>query len=252
VSGPDPLKKSGASPLGGLGRIEAGDVRVPVPSPLPLPDADVPLGAGLSHTKEVATSPNALIDSLTDPRVKYARQLKGEVPFDAASYAAVTGISIDGPEAQRLDALVKKVAARIGLDHDVRFAAETKYMGQFFEYAFLGLFHGWDRPKQPILIGAGLKAKSVEDIELLYRYFNKAQGAPRPLLPMFEDFLKLDEEQRIESILVHEKLELDAASWGSSNPHRSAVMDAPETDYAISDRVRRHLAVYAQCQEKMP
>jgi hypothetical protein len=209
-----------------------------------------PLGVGLAHAKSAAAAPGALLACIAEARSRFAKQLSGDEPFDAASYAAVTGISVDRAKSEQLNHLIKEVAARIGLDHEVAFATETKYLGHSFEYSFLGLFQGWDRPKQPIVVGVGLLAKSVEDIELLYRFFNREKGAPPALMPMFKDFLELDVEQRIEAILVHEKHELEAVKWGSSNPHRAAVFEAPETEHTISPRVRRHLELYAECQEQ--
>lgn len=233
-----------------LGR---GPVQKPLERALPLPSTSQ-VGAGLVHGKHTPASGQAYVGSVIDAQkiAKYGRELAGEVPIDAAAYAALTGISADSAESARLDALVKATAKKIGLDHPVGFAAETKFMGFSYEYAFLGVFHGWNRKEgQPILVGVGMKAKTPDDLELLYRFDSRGKGIPPGIRPMLEDFLKLSEDEKIQSILVHEALELEAAVSGSSNPHRSAVSDAPHTELAISPRVRQHLALYARLDEQV-
>jgi hypothetical protein len=185
--------------------------------------------------------------ALQDAEVERAK--KGAIPVDAALYRAITGIGVDAPEAARLDAKVKAVAERIGLEHPAAFVAEASFAGYSYGYVMLGEYQAWNhKAGQPLAVGVGLKAQTPEDIELLYRFV-----APTPpgLRPFLEDFLKLDEEQRIEAILVHEHLELKAVRWGARSPHHTAVADAPDTDLAISPRVRRHLELYARVNREV-
>lgn len=254
--GMEPLRRldarttgTGATPS--LVRVERRETREPLAQ---LPVDQRPGSNGLAHGKATPVSGAAFVSSVLDAQVvaQYGKVLEGKEPVDAAAYAAITGITITPADAARLDAQVKKVAERIGLDHNVGFAAETKYLGFSYEYAFLGMFHGQNRKDgQPILLGAGLLAKTFEDLDLLYRFDTRGAGLPRALAPMIHDFLALGLEQRMEAVLVHEKLELEAAQWGSSNPHRSAVSSAPHTDLQIDPRVRKHLELYAKLDEAL-
>jgi hypothetical protein len=223
-------------------------------SPPTVPGPDESIAAGLAVRKDPAADGGAHLASAfaAKERAKYDKELRGDQPVTAASYAALTGITVDAAEAARLDALVKKVAARLGVEHAVGFRTEAKYLGWGYEFAFLGMVDGWDRKGgQPIFVGLGLKAATFEDVDLLYRFDSRGKGVPLGVKKMVEDYLRLTEEQRIESILVHEKLELESGREGASSPHRSAISKAPDTEYRVSERVRQHLALYRRLEEQM-
>lgn len=173
--------------------------------------------------------------------------LDGKKTVDAAAFGKLTGIEIDPAEAQRLDARVKAAADRIGLEHTVGFRAELRSMDVLPPYAFVGSFAAW-QPEQPLFIGVGVKARNIEDMAMLHLGHG---GIPPGLEPMLEDYLSLSEDQRIESILVHEHLELQAVRMGADNPHRTAVDRAPETSLSIDPRVREHLGLYRRLDQRL-
>lgn len=193
------------------------------------------------HTQNAQNAQNA--QNTGAPVNEPVHFLQGGNTIDAAEYLGKTGLHIDAAEVERLNAVVQKVAKRIGLDHPVKFALETDFQ-KFYNYTFIATVKPWERPDQPILIGPGLKATSVEHLT-----------AFAPVIPGFEkvaaDFLQLNEEERIEALLVHEFTELDAITSYSSNPHRTAVADSPDTDFKISPRARQHLRLYARLDQQM-
>ena len=158
--------------------------------------------------------------------------------IDAADFAKATGIEPASEQVQRLDAKVKKIAQDIGLDHKVSFQTECSFCG-YTDFAFIATFKAWERPEQEILVGVGILSQKESDL-----------AAFGDVLPSFQqvsdDFLSLTEDERIQAVLVHEKVELEAAKSGVSDPHRYAVANSPKTDMKISPRVRQHLELYAR------
>lgn len=244
IEGP---KKAVVSSVPSAGAKEPA-AEVPKPKPTVF---DVPVSkTGLEPKVQARIGAEVAAQSQIDARKvdPYARHRKGEVPIDAEAYAAITGISVSDAKAAELDALVKSIAERIGLEHEVRFARETKYAGRFFEMSFVGTFEAWNQPEKPILIGLGILARTRDDMNILYKHF---QGdLPSGLLPYIDSFLALPLEDRIEAVLVHEKHELEAGSY-SSKPHRTAVEEGPKTPYEISPRARESLKLYAEVDRRV-
>jgi hypothetical protein len=249
VNGADGIHGKRIPRAGASTPIEPNDNAVDPKSRTVALNSDAPLAPGLEH-KIVAPGQEARTTHLADVRdeAKYLKAKTGKEPVNVESYGALTGIHVDEAEAARLDQKVKQVARSLGMDHHVGFAIETDYMG-FFKYPFLGTFRGDLKPEQPILVGIGLKAKEPEDIDLLYKYFNRGP-IPRALLPWLRDFLSLDETQRIEAVLVHEKHELDAVGW-AQHPHHISVQQSAKTEYRVQPRVRKNLELYARLNKEV-
>lgn len=172
----------------------------------------------------------------------------GSMAVDARAFEKLTGIVVTPAEAQRLDARVKSVAQKMGLDHEVGFLTERAHTPGTQPKAFIGTIET-SRPGQPLRVGLGVKAETLADLELLSREFEK--DVPAGLLPMFEDLLKLEEDQRIQAILVHEHLEQKAIHDGSASPHRAAIDGAPDTSLKVDPRVREHLQLFRRLDRSL-
>ena len=227
----------GARPTAATGQVQQSrDPQAPDEQTTPLAEAGQTRAAHL-EARSAAGTPGAFAASLS-MRGGQASFLGNPKSIDAAEFTAVTGVEVDDAEAAALDAQVKATAKDIGLDHPVGFAREASFMG-YYDFAFVGTFKSWDRDDPQILVGVGVKATKPEHI-----------AAFGDVLPSFDrvadDFLSLSEQEKIEVILVHEKVEHDAMRAGSADPHRRAVADAPRTGLAISSRARAHLELYAR------
>jgi hypothetical protein len=201
---------------GGVAAFEAG-----APAPPSLGGKRLDAAPALARLKE----PAAFLDN-------------GGRMASLADLERAMGVVLDDAQVAALDQQVKAVATRMGLDHAVSFAKDTDFLyGPRF--TFIGTFRPWDRPAQPILIGPGILARSVEELAALGRPMS---GFGR----VVDDFLKLTVEERIEAVLVHESIELWAVECRDKQAHRVAVRDAPSTELTISRRAREHLQLYAR------
>lgn len=161
--------------------------------------------------------------------------------LDSTEFGKITGIEPGPNEILEMNEAVQAAKSRIGLDHEVEFATDCDFCG-YTRFAFIGTFKAWDRPGQKILVGLGILAKTTKELECF--------GS---VLPSFQtvaqDFVDLSLEEKIEAVLVHEKVELEAAKQNQADPHRYAVAHAPNTKMKISPRTRDHLRLYARADK---
>ena len=196
----------------------------------------VRMGEQLSTNHEKPTVPGGPIGIRQEQTP--ASFLGNNTLIDSDEFARMTGIAPTPQEVAMLQKTVQEVKAKIGLQHDVGFALDCDFCG-YTRFAFIGTFQAWDRPKQKIMVGVGVLAQETTHLERF--------GS---VLPSFqkvaEDFLSLNLEEKIEAVLVHEKIELEALKQNRGDPHRYAVAHAPQTAMKISNRTREHLSLYAR------